>query len=55
MVYQRPVIVTYATLPEPVESSLAKAQPPGKPAAPSLVQDIVSLFNATVSDQARPT
>ena len=50
--YQTPIAVQYATLPEPIESPLSAAPSSAEPrAAPPIVQDIVKLFNATILDQ----
>ncbi len=46
-----PVAVQYATLPEPEPGDDAPVPQTVDPAAPSLVQDIVKLFNATVVNQ----
>ena len=54
-VYGQSMTVAYATLPEPAQSAIPQAAMPEEAGAPSIVQDIVDLFNATVSDQPRPT
>lgn len=58
-VYQQPMSVRYATLPEPVAAAAVPSAAPAAAAAPagapSLVQDIVNLFNATsVPDRPKP-
>ena len=54
--YQMPLSVQYATLPEPAATSPSAASSVAAPSsAPPIVQDIVELFNATILDQPRPT
>jgi DNA polymerase-3 subunit gamma/tau len=48
---QTPVVVQYATLPEPSPEEASEAVEAADDAAPSIVQDIVKLFNATVMNQ----
>ena len=52
---QGPIRVEYVTLTEPIESLRSPAEPAAHAAAPPIVQDIVTLFNATILDQPRPT
>ena len=50
--YQTPIEVQYATLPEPSEPPLEMEPSTSEPStAPPIVQDIVKLFNATILDQ----
>ena len=50
--YQMPLSVQYATLPEPAPSQSSAAPSAAAPSsAPPIVQDIVRLFNATILDQ----
>jgi len=54
-VYQTPLHVQYATLPEPTApEAAASPSPGGQPPVSPVIQEIVNLFNATILDRPRP-